>query len=94
MYDFLLTLQDWHAMEILFILGVALILIDYFFPVDYPAYLGYFCFAAGMFFALPFTVLPSILIALGIFAVLLLLHRVWFSRYLTNAPSAEARRAS
>ena len=92
MYDFLLTLSDWHAMEILFIASVALILIDYFFPVDYPAYIGYFCFAAGMFFALPFTLLPSFLVAILIFIVLLVLHRVWFSRYLTNAPGAEAQR--
>lgn len=92
MYDMLLTLANWRAMEILFIASVALVLIDYFFPVDYPAYIGYFCFAAGMFFALPFGVLISVLVALLIFAVLLILHRVWFSRYLTNAPGAEARR--
>lgn len=79
-------------MEILFIASVALILIDYFFPVDYPAYLGYFCFAAGMFFAVPFGVWTSLVVAILIFIVLLVLHRVWFSRYLTNAPGAEARR--
>lgn len=79
-------------MEILFIASVALILIDYFFPVDYPAYLGYFCFAAGMFFAVPFTLLPSVIVAALIFIVLLVLHRLWFSRYLTNAPGADAQR--
>ena len=89
MDDLLLTLADWHVMELLFGLSVVLILIDYFFPVDYPAYIGYLCFALGMFFALPFTVLPSALMSLGIWVGLLLLHRVWFSRYLTNAPGTE-----
>ena len=89
MYDTLQTLMDWNIMPILFGVAVLLILIDYFFPVDYPAYLGYFCFAAGMFFALPFGILISLILAVAIWIVLLVLHRVWFSRYLTNAPSAE-----
>jgi len=89
MYDALQTLMNWNIMPILFGAAVLLILIDYFFPVDYPAYLGYFCFAAGMFFALPFGILVSLLLAVVIWVVLLVLHRVWFSRYLTNAPSAE-----
>ena len=89
MNDVLLTLVNWHAMEILFVLAVVLILVDYFFPVDYPAYIGYLCFAAGMFFAVPFTVLPSLLIAFGIWILLLILHRLLFTRFLTNAPRAQ-----
>ena len=89
MNNLVLTLVNWHVMEILFVLAIVLILIDYFFPVDYPAYIGYLCFAAGMFFALPFTVLPSLLAALGIWILLLVLHRVWFTRFLTNAPGAQ-----
>ena len=89
MDDVLITLVDWHAMEILFVLAIVLILIDYFFPVDYPAYLGYFCFAAGMFFAVPFGVVTSLLVALGIWILLLVLHRVLFTRFLTNAPGAQ-----
>ncbi|MCA9836121.1 MAG: hypothetical protein KC422_04380 [Trueperaceae bacterium] len=86
MYDFFLQLQNWHAMEISFIVAVALILIDYFFPVDFPAYIGYFFFAFGLFFAMPFGPLLSGLFALGSFLLLLAMHVVWFSRFLTNAP--------
>ncbi|MDH3744148.1 MAG: hypothetical protein OES47_03490 [Acidobacteriota bacterium] len=85
MTDFLLWLSDWPAMEILFGLAIVLVLIDYFFPVDLPAYFGYLCFAGGVFFALPLTAVPSLLVALAVFAVLLLFHKVWFSKYLTNA---------
>lgn len=72
-------------MPILFGLAVLLILVDYFFPVDYPAYLGYLSFAAGMFWAVPFGPVVSLGASLGIFLLLLLLHRIWFGRYLTNA---------
>lgn len=85
MTDFLLTLSNWPMMEILFILGVVLILIDYFFPVDFPAYLGYLCFAGGMFFAVPFTAVPSLVTGAAIWVVLLILHKLWFYKFLTNA---------
>ena len=87
-----MTLIDWHAMEILFVAAVALILIDYFFPVDFAAYIGYLCFAAGMFFALPLGPVLSLIIAVAIWALLLALHRFFFSRVLTNAPGVEANR--
>lgn len=76
---------DLPIMPILFGLAVLLILIDYFFPVDYPAYIGYLCFAAGMFWAVPFGPVTSLVSSLVIFVLLLVLHRLWFSRYLTNA---------
>ena len=85
---------DFPVMLILFMLAVALILIDYFFPVDYPAYLGYLFFAAGMFWAFPLGPLFSLLASLGVFVLLLVLHRVWFSRYLTNAQEDRSRRRS
>jgi len=74
-----------HVPELLFVLAVVLVLIDYFFPVDYPAFVGYVCFAGGMFFVLPLSVGASIGCALMILAALLVLHRLWFSRFLTNA---------
>lgn len=85
--QFLATLAatDLPVMPILFALAVALILVDYFFPVDFPAYLGYLCFAAGMFWGVPFGPVLSLVSSLVIFILLLVLHRVWFSRYLTNA---------
>ena len=85
MTEFLLWLSNWPAMEILFVAGIALILIDYFFPVDLPAYFGYLCFAGGVFFALPLSAIPSLVIAVVAWLVLLFLHKIWFSKYLTNA---------
>lgn len=85
MTDFLMSIADWPVMEVLFVAAVVLVLIDYFFPVDFPAYFGYLCFAGGMFFALPYGLNPSIVIALLIFALLLTLHKLWFTKFLTNA---------
>ncbi len=87
MTDFLALLADYPVMEVMFVLSVALVLIDYFFPVDYPAFLGYLCFAIGIFFAAPWTWGPSLVLAAVVWVVLLVLHWVWFSRFLTNAPS-------
>lgn len=84
MTDLLLTLRN-NIVEILFIASVVLILIDYFFPVDYPAFIGYFCFAAGIYFVAPFAVGSSLALGIIAFIILLLLHRMLFSRYLTNA---------
>jgi membrane protein implicated in regulation of membrane protease activity len=94
MPDFLANLPTVPVMTGLFIAAVALILIDYFFPVDFPAYLGYLCFAAGMFFALPLTFIPSLIAAVVIFVVLLIFHFTLFSQYLTNAQQDAARRNS
>jgi membrane protein implicated in regulation of membrane protease activity len=85
MLDFLANLPTVPVMTGLFIAAVALILIDYFFPVDFPAYIGYLCFAAGMFFALPLPLLASLITAIIIFIVLLFFHVRLFSHYLTNA---------
>lgn len=91
MADFLLRLSDFPLMEIFFVAAVALILIDYLFPVDWAAYLGYLCFALGMFWAVPFGPWTSLLVSLLAWLVLLLLHRVWFSRFLTNATGPRRR---
>lgn len=85
MYDLILNLRQLYIVEILFIVSVALVLIDYFFPVDYPAYIGYFCFAAGIFFVAPFAPVVSLVLGVLVWAILLVLHRAFFTRYLTNA---------
>jgi membrane protein implicated in regulation of membrane protease activity len=85
MAEVLVQLWSARVPEILFGLAVVLVLIDYFFPVDYPAFIGYACFALGMFFVLPLGLWGSALAAVAILAVVLWLHRVWFSRFLTNA---------
>ena len=85
--DFLANVAatDLPLMPLLFIAAVVLILVDYFFPVDFPAYLGYLAFAAGMFWAFPLGPTLSLVASILLFLALLALHRVWFSRYLTNA---------
>jgi membrane protein implicated in regulation of membrane protease activity len=93
MLDFLTNLPTVPVMTGLFIAAVALILIDYFFPVDFPAYIGYLCFSAGMFFALPLAFVPSLIAAIVIFLLLLFFHVQLFSQYLTNAQQdSRARR--
>jgi membrane protein implicated in regulation of membrane protease activity len=94
MPDFLANLPTVPVMTGLFIAAVVLILIDYFFPVDFPAYIGYLCFSAGMFFALPLTFIPSLIAAIVIFFLLLFFHVQLFSQYLTNAQQDAARRNS
>jgi membrane protein implicated in regulation of membrane protease activity len=90
MYELIDTLQQWYAGPALVALAVVLILIDYYFPTDWPAHLGYFCFAAGMFFVVPLGVAASGGAAAGIWAALAALHQVWFRRFLTNAPHLTA----
>lgn len=90
MNDVLMGLSSYPLMETAFVAAVVLVLIDYLFPVDYPAFIGYLCFAVGVFFALPWTWLPSLAGAAVTFGLLLLLHRVWFTRFLTNAPGRAA----
>jgi len=89
MYELILQLQNWRIMEISFITAIVLILIDYFFPVDYPAYIAYGLFGLGMFLALPFGPLLSFLFAIGLVLLLLAMHIVWFSHFLTNAPGVD-----
>ena len=85
MTEILTKLDQWHAMEIFFVASIVLILVDYFFKVDYPAYFGYLCCAAGLFLAVPFELPLRALVGIGTWILLLVLHRVWFTHFLTNA---------
>jgi membrane protein implicated in regulation of membrane protease activity len=85
MSNFFITIADWNIPEILLVLSVALVIIDYFFPIDFPAFLGYFCFALGIFFLLPLSIFLSLLVAIAVFVALLLLHQNWWGKYLENA---------
>lgn len=86
MYELIDTLQQWYAGQVLILAAVVLVLIDYYFPTDWPAHLGYFCFAAGMFFFVPWGPLASGVTSLVVWAALAVLHQVWFRQFLTNAP--------
>lgn len=72
-----------------FIAAVLLILIDYFFPTDWPCHVGYFCFASGLFFALPWALLPSLMAAISAWGILAVLHQLFFRTILENATTPE-----
>ncbi len=86
-------LQSYHVSEILFAVAGILILIDYFFPTDWPAHLGYVCVGAALFFtiygtgpAFAWDLPKSLALGAGATIVLELLHQTVFGRYLKNAP--------
>ena len=88
MNELLITLDKWHAMEICFVASIGLILVDYFFKVDYPAYFAYLLCAVGVALAVPFELAGRSAVAAGVLALLLVLHKVWFTQFLTNAHDA------
>ncbi len=82
MYDFVQTLNEFHAMPILLACGAVLLVIDYFFETDIPCQFGYFCFAAALFLALPLSMALSLGVALGCWILLVILHIAWFHKWL------------
>jgi len=86
MHETIQLLNDFHIFYILLGLGAVLVLIDYFFPTDWPCFVGYFCFGAAVFFAVPFLFGKSLIFGIATFVLLLALHHFVFSKFLTNAP--------
>lgn len=67
-------------------IGLLLVLIDYLFPVDWPAFIGYFLFALGIFGICGFQSIPSrVSLAVVTLIGLLVLHIIFLSQFLTNA---------
>ena len=91
MTELLIRLAGYPVMEILFALAVVLVLIDYFFPVDYPAFIGYLCFALGVFFAAPWRWGLSLVAAVATWALLLVLHRFGSHGFSPTLPVAPER---
>ena len=95
MTETLAYLQSLYAAEWLLIATAALILIDYFFPTDWPAHLGYVCLAAASFFLVwgsgigPWELPPSIGLAVAVWVAMAVLHRLFFYKFLTNAPGSD-----
>ena len=87
MSNLILTLIDLHIPELLLISSLVLILLDYFLPIDFLAFLGYISFALGMFFYAPFGVLYSLVFSIVVALVLFMLHAVWWGKYLSNIHS-------
>lgn len=81
--------QQCHAFYICLVIGFSLVLIDYLFPVDWPAYLGYFMFGLACFFGTSHDITRSTFWFFGVFFGLLIAHKFIFSRFLTNAKHLE-----
>lgn len=90
MEEFFLFLNNPLVLWSLLIGSVVLVLIDYIFPVDWPAYLGYLAFAMFIGATVPLNPLWSFLTIVFSFALLLVLHVFVFSIFLTNAPKYES----
>lgn len=94
-YDLIDKCVQFHATEILFVLAVVLILIDYFFPTDVPAHFGYVCLSLAVFFVAymnAFSLIICLAAGIGFFVLLAYLHQSLFRHFLTNAPGTERHR--
>ncbi len=80
--DRLVRLQDNHVHWYLLVVGVVLILIDYYFRTDLPAYLAYFVFGIVVFFMVSFTPAMSAVAGVATWLGLNILHWTWFGKYL------------
>lgn len=95
MTETLAYLQSHYVAEWLLIATAALILIDYFFPTDWPAHVGYVCLAVASFFYAwgagigPWELPQSVGLAIGVWIVAAVLHRLIFHKFLTNVPGTE-----
>ena len=89
MEEILLTLNQPFVLWLLSTGAVLAILVDYFFPVDWVAYLGYGLFAIFIGATVPVPPALSLVVMLAVGALMLLLHMFVFSKYLTNAPMHE-----
>ena len=82
MHDVIRTLNEIHILPILLVSGVVLLVVDYLFETDIPCQVGYFCFAAALFFALPQSVAVSLALSAGLWILLVVLHFAWFRKFL------------
>jgi membrane protein implicated in regulation of membrane protease activity len=88
-FEIIDLLRQFHVPEALAIVGALLVLIDYFFPTDWPAHLGYVLFAASLFFvAYMYGLAPlwSLVASLVSWILLEFMHRLFFRELLENAP--------
>lgn len=89
-------LQSYHAFEALLAIAGILILIDFFFPTDWPAHVGYLCAGAAAFFGvfrtgpdITWDLPKSIALGIGVWILLEILHALVFRHFLTNAEPSE-----
>ena len=91
--ELLLFLNQPQVLWSLFAGAIGLVLIDYIFPIDWPAYIGYALFGVFVGATIPLSVAYSFVAMIAVFGLMLLLHKAIFSRYLTNAPKHELARS-
>ena len=95
MIEILANLQGHFAAEWLLAIAAILILVDYFFPTDWPAHVGYVCVAVASFFFVwgagigEWHLSASVALAIGMWVSLAILHRLVFRQFLANAPGTE-----
>ncbi|QEG20369.1 hypothetical protein [Mariniblastus fucicola] len=92
MNEVLLFLNDPVILWSLLGASILLVLIDYLFPVDWPAYVGYLFFSIFIGTTASLTPLMSLFAMVAVFSFLLTMHKAVFSKYLTNAPHHERNR--
>ena len=85
MYDLIHFSTQYHLDWIFAALAILMIWIDYYFFVDWPAFVGYLLFGLAAIIMAPFTLGVSVAVGCGIFVLFLFLHVLVFSKYLTNA---------
>lgn len=89
MSDLMLTLNQPLVLWSLLGGSIGLILVDYLFPVDWPAFGGYALFAVFIGATIPAPSVVSLSIMAVVLATMLLLHHFVFAKFLTNAPRYE-----
>lgn len=87
--DIFYWLNDHNFVLIFSIIGVVLILIDYFFKTDVPCQFAYILFSIVIMLSVNYSPLKSLFIGIVAWIVLIILHIVLFRRFLENAPKKD-----
>ncbi len=85
MNELLQFANQYHLDWILVFSAMIMIWIDFYFFVDWPAFVGYLLFSLASIIMVPLSLGASIGMGLGILVLLLALHVLVFAKYLTNA---------
>lgn len=86
MEEILLTLNQPTVLWSIFTAAILAVLIDYLFPVDWLAYVGYGLFAIFVGATVPVGAALSVAAMIAVFGIMLILHKLLFAKLLTNAP--------
>ena len=86
MEEILLTLNEPVVLWSILAAAILAVVIDYLFPVDWLAYFGYALFAVFIGATVPLAPLVSFATMLAVFGAMLVLHKLLFAKFLTNAP--------